>query len=82
MNLKEAKFRGEENQLRPKTNHLELPCCAKLPQSNNLKNKFFESLIWAKHKEPQTQLLKSFFLEEAPVIHYKLNTSYCFCFFI
>jgi len=41
MNLKEAKFRGEENQLRPKTNHLELPCCAKLPQSNSLKKKVF-----------------------------------------
>jgi len=53
MNLKEAKFCVEENQLRPKTNHLELPCCAKLPQSNNFENKFLESLIWAKHKEPQ-----------------------------
>jgi len=82
MNLKEAKFCVEENQLRPKTNHLELPCCAKLPQSNNFENKFLESLIWAKHKEPQTQLLKSFFLEEAPVIHYKLNTRFCCCYFV
>jgi len=48
------------------------------PNQTIKKKKKNESLIWAKHKEPQTQLLKSFFLEEAPVIHYKLNTSYCF----